>query len=133
MISRKNLRAVLLSLMTALLGACTHIHTTTPSGIPQDMTQQEFADYVERVFRHHNMVYNELLTELALENPDYSDTENAELHKAEQTMLSACAPLNDVVIARTEGGQPEISAYMKLTSSVPACEAATERVEELIP
>jgi hypothetical protein len=97
------------------------------------MTQQEFTEYVERVFRHHNMVYNTLITELALENPDYSDTENAELHQAEKKMLSVCAPLNDVVSAHTEGRQLDIASYMKLTKSVPDCEAATERVEGLIP
>jgi hypothetical protein len=116
-----------------MLAACSYIHTTTPTGVPQDMTQQEFADYVERVFRHHNTVYNSLITELALENPDYNDTENAELHKAEKDMLTVCAPLNEVVSARAEGRQLDMASYMKLTSSVPACEAATERVEDLIP
>jgi len=97
------------------------------------MTQQEFAAYVERVFRHHNMVYNTLITELALENPDYSDTENAELHQAEKKMLSVCAPLNEVVSAQAEGRRLDVAVYMKLTRSVPECEAATERVEGLIP
>ncbi|QFY42591.1 hypothetical protein F6R98_08135 [Candidatus Methylospira mobilis] len=97
------------------------------------MTQQEFSDYVERVFRHHNMVYNTLITELALENPDYSDTENAELHQAEKKMLSVCAPLNEVVSAQAEGRKLDVTVYMKLTKSVPECEAATERVEGLIP
>jgi hypothetical protein len=116
-----------------MLSACAYIHTTTPTGLPLDMTQAEFSAYVEQVFRHHNMVYNTLITELALENPDYSETESAELHKAEKNMLSVCAPLNDVVSAQAEGRKLDMAVYMKLASSVPACEAATEHVEDLIP
>ena len=119
--------------LAMMLSACAYIHTTTPAGVPKDMTQQEFSAYVEQVFRHHNTVYNTLITELALENPDYSDTENAELHQAEQKMLSVCAPLNDVVSAQAEGRKLDMATYMKLSSSVPACEAATDRVEDLIP
>jgi hypothetical protein len=126
-------RRHLILLLATILNACTYIHTTTPTGIPQDMTQKEFSEYVERVFRHHNMVYNTLITELALENPDYNDTETAELHQAEKNMLAVCAPLNEVASAQAEGRKLDIGSYMKLTSSVPACEAATERVEELIP
>ena len=115
------------------LSACTGVHTKTPEGISITMTEAEFAAYVEHVFRHHNKVYNDLIDSLAMVDETDTVTSDEELKHAEETMLNACLPVNEIVSASTEGRQVGMGKKMRLVQAVPDCELATRRLELMIP
>ncbi|HWO99845.1 MAG TPA: hypothetical protein VNL74_04385 [Methylococcus sp.] len=96
------------------------------------MNQKDFAIYVERVFRHHNQVLNDLILK---QNQDpYQDSEDdGELRDAEAEMIETCGPLDEVVVAEAEHRSLGLSTLMKLADIVPNCEAITRHVEALIP
>jgi hypothetical protein len=103
-----------------------------PGGETHEMSQSEFAAYAEHVFRHHNEVVNRLIA--AFGSDDGADEKGStELTKAETRMLQACAPLNEVVSDSLGGETATLGARMGLLDVVPACEAATEKVEDLLP
>jgi hypothetical protein len=96
------------------------------------MNQREFAEYVEHVFRYHNQVVNELI-ELSGTSDDIDDEDAAELAKEEAHMLQVCASLNDVVSESMTGQDTDFQAKMRLVDAVPECEAATRKVDDLLP
>jgi hypothetical protein len=116
-----------------VLTACTTIQTSTPEGQSVTMTEAEFSAYVERVFRHHNKVYNELMDGPDSEDEAEDGGATPKLLNAEEDMIHVCLPLNEVVAATVGGSQPSLKSKWQLLSAVPACEAATRRVEALIP
>ncbi|MBP1153009.1 MULTISPECIES: hypothetical protein [Methylocaldum] len=114
------------------LAACSLITVHTPGGNTRTMNQREFAEYVEHVFRYHNQVVNELI-ELSGTSDDIDDEDAAELAKEEAHMLQVCASLNDVVSESMTGQDTDFQAKMRLVDAVPECEAATRKVEDLLP
>ena len=125
----KALLAVTAMFMSLVLcSACTSIPTKTPDGVPVFMDQNEFTAYVERVFRHHNNVVNESL----FATTDALNDKNDPVLKAEMSMDHACQPLNEVVSATATGQPVDFSMKMKLGEAVPACEAATRTLEQLL-
>jgi hypothetical protein len=112
--------------------ACSTVQTRTPEGEAIAMSQKDFAIYVERVFRYHNGVLNDLILK---QNQDpYPDAEdNEELRDAEAEMIETCGPLDEVVVAEAEHRSLSLSTLMKLADIVPDCEAITRHVEALIP
>jgi hypothetical protein len=103
-----------------------------PDGRTVVKTNEEFAEYVEQVFRHHNGVVNDLIVVSSLSAGDDAQLDQ-EIIDAEETMAAACQPLNQVVSAMIEGREPSFWTKLKLLNAVPACEASTRRVEVLIP
>ncbi len=93
------------------------------------MNEAEFASYVEHVFRHHNTVVNNLL--FAASKGD--DSRDSGLTQAEARMAHACLPLNEVASSTASGKTPDFWTRMRLGDAVPECEAATRKVEELLP
>lgn len=93
------------------------------------MSRHEFAEYVERVFRYHNQIVSELIELSATDDSE----ESAELAKEEAHMLEACASLNEVVSQSMVGLDTNFRAKMQLVDAVPECEAATRRVDDLLP
>ena len=108
--------------------SCTTIHTKTPEGESVTMDEEQFAAYVEQVFRHHNTVVDESLFVM----PGGSVATNDPVSLAEMKMHHACQPLNEVVSATATGQSADGWSKMKLADSVPECEAATRILEKLI-
>jgi len=115
-----------------LLSGCTTVTTHKPSGEEVVMSQEEFAQYVEHVFRHHNQVMAELI-ETTLDRADQDPREALKLSTAENRMISDCEPLNELVSETLSGENVGLKLKMKLVDAVPACEEASQAVEELIP
>lgn len=111
------------------LMACSLITVHTPGGDTRMMSRHEFAEYVERVFRYHNQIVSELIELSATDDSE----ESAELAKEEAHMLEACASLNEVVSQSMVGLDTNFRAKMQLVDAVPECEAATRRVDDLLP
>ena len=114
----------------AAFSGCTHVETSTLRQGAVTMTQAQFAAYVERVFRHHNKVMNDLIN-AAGELPDEGDDSDM-LSSAEEVMNEACEPLNEVASAEAVSQPASFWTTRKLPEAVPACEAATLRLERLL-
>ncbi len=120
----------ILTMAGALICAgCSSIHTRTPEGESVTMNEADFAAYFEHVFRHHNNVVNELL----YVSPSNLGSGNNSVSAAEVRMDHACQPLNEIASATAEGHPPDFWTKMKLLDAVPECEAATRRLEKLLP
>ena len=93
-------RAALGVLALATLAGCTTVALHYPDGRVERRSRDEFAAYVERVFRYHNRVVDDFIVATVL----YGDpaAADSELQRAERTMVRACQPLNAVVSARFE-------------------------------
>ena len=117
--------------VVVLLGACSSVSTKTPEGSSTSMSREEFADYVETTFRHHNAVVNELITASSL--GDEEAFTDPVLIRAEEEMAAACRPLNDVVTATIEKRELSFWTKLQLPNQVPQCAAASRHVETLIP
>lgn len=113
------------------LGACSSVNTRTADGQPIRMTREAFAEYVEETFRYHNRVVNDII--LASSFGDEDSAAEPALVRAEEEMAALCLPLNEMVSATIEGHEPSLWEKTLLLNQVPACEAATRRVERLIP
>ena len=114
------------------LASCGTVTTHTASGKPLVMSQEDFAKYVERVFRYHNQVMNDLI-ESAKDPEELDPDESTALSAAEAKMVEVCHPLNEVVAESLSGSKVGLQTEMELVDSVPACEAATHAVEDLMP
>ena len=126
--ARRNINLLIVSLA---LGACSGVNTREPDGRLVRMSKDEFAEYVEATFRHHNRIVNDLI--LASSLADEELLLDPALLKAEETMASACHPLNAMVSATIEGRELSFWSKLRLIDQVPECAAATNRVKELIP
>ena len=122
--------ALFFSALCCVLSAC-GINTRDDNGAPVRLTTEEFAEYVETVFRHHNRVVNELILETSLsDDPDLVLPQT--LLSAERIMVEKCQPLNEMVTATIEGRELSRWTKLLLIDQVPACSASSRRVEALI-
>lgn len=121
-------RLTLLIILGLCLTACISLHTKTPEGEPIYMSDAEFAQYFEKVFRHHNQVVNESLYSLGT-----GESAADNLNDAEMNMDHACHLLNEVASISATGGSPSFWEKWKLLEAVPECETATRRLERLLP
>ena len=124
-------RYMILILAALLLAACSTVTTRKSSGEEVTMTQEEFAKYVEHIFRYHNQVMAELI-ESASDQPEQSDRLFKELTRAEKQMVTVCEPLNEVVTESLAGESIGLTLKMKLAEAAPACESATQIVDKLL-
>lgn len=124
-------RAALGAVMLAVLPGCTTVALHYPDGRVERRSRDEFADYVERVFRYHNRVVDDFIVATVL----YGDpaAEDTELQRAERTMVRACQPLNATVSARFEQRSVGLCTRLALPHTVPACEQATRHLDSLLP
>ena len=130
-IFRRANAALFSCLCVIALGACSGVNTRTADGQPIRMTRDEFAEYVETTFRYHNRIVNELILASSLGDEDV--VVDASLLSAEEDMAAICQPLNEMVSATIEGRELSFWSKLQLVNQVPACEAATRRVENVIP
>jgi hypothetical protein len=90
------------------------------------ISSAEFAEYAQDVFRLQNQVLDELAFALD-ERPD-----DIGLQNAEETVLDACADINELAVRRQRGRGVRPLRDMEAARSVPACEAAAAMASEAI-
>lgn len=125
-------RAAWLLALCALASGCATITTHSSTGKEIVMTREEFEQYVEHVFRYHNQVMSDLI-ENAIDRPEQSPHDLQVLNLAEKKMVTACQPLNEVVSESLSGENVGLTLKMELIDTVPACEAASKAVDDLMP
>ncbi|MGE0482758.1 MAG: hypothetical protein AB7Q81_01315 [Gammaproteobacteria bacterium] len=128
-------RLVAMAAVVSLAGdltACSTVQVRHPDGTTEFHDREEFAAYVEHVFRFHNRVLNDLIMATAL-GATGDAPEDAGLQQAERRMTESCHPLNAAIAARIEGRRLGFFEGLALPQAVPACEAASRRLEALIP
>jgi hypothetical protein len=103
---------------TALAG-CAAVVTADAERL--QLTSPEFRAYVERVFREQNRVADELAFALATD----SNSPAQRLEGAEQTLLVACAGINELATARRDSQSLGLRRSAELARGVPECERAT--------
>ena len=115
-------RALALAALTTLAAACAAV--TTADGTRVGFGSDEFRAYVERVFREQNKTATELA--FALDDSAGSDgAESQELGAAEETLLAACAGLNEVATSRRDGQRLGLRRSAAAARGAPDCERAT--------
>jgi len=111
------LRAAGLVVAIAILAGCAVL---TADGDRLALTSPAFRAYVERVFRDQNKVADQFA--FALEGaPDAP----AGVTAAEQSLLDACAALNELATARRDERQLSLKQRSTAARSAPACERTT--------
>lgn len=129
----RSLLPISFSILVIVCGGLTAcgINTRNEAGVAVRLSTQEFASYVERVFRHHNGVVNELILATSLsDDPDLILP--AALLSAERQMVANCQPLNEMVSATIEGRALSRWKKLRLIDQVPACSMSSRQVEALI-
>jgi hypothetical protein len=116
--------APLLAATLACPGCAT---VTTVDGQRLGLTSAEFASYVERVFREQNRIADALA--FALEGEAAG---RADLMEAEQSLLTACAGVNELATARRDGEGLGLKRSAANARSVPACERAAQAAARLL-
>ena len=117
---------VMLFFITLMLSGCA-THFWGGYGA-KGQSKEEFAHYVEVVFRLENNMTSEIM---AL--PETDDTDNHEaLLEAEQKMQEACAPLNEYVSRESEGSNIGFFLSRRVEKSANDCEQAAQKVKLLL-
>jgi hypothetical protein len=120
-----SLRPLLFAATLALPGCAA---VPTAGGERLTLTSPEFRAYVERVFREQNRVADELAFAL-----EAAAAPAAELAAAEQSLLEACAGVNELATARRDERRLGWRRRAAGARSVPACERATLEAAKLLP
>lgn len=120
-------RDVALCALPLVLCACVGVTTRNADGESVRMSREEFAEYAEQTFRHHNRVVNDLIT--ATSFGDEAAASDPVLISAEERMAESCQPLNNMVSATIEGRDLSYFAKIRLLDAVPECAAASREVE----
>jgi hypothetical protein len=111
---------------TLVLHGCAAVPTA--DGQRLALTSPEFRAYVERVFREQNRVADALAFAL-----EAAAAPTAELAAAEQSLLEACAGVNELATARRDERRLRLRRRAASARSVPACERATVEAAKLLP
>ncbi len=117
------LRTPFLAAILVLSGCAT---VSTLDGERLELTSPEFRAYVERVFREQNRVADELAFALDEVPP------RAGLAEAEQTLLEACALVNELATVRRDERRLGLRRSAEGARSVPECERATSAAAALL-
>ncbi len=120
----------MLALRVRLLAAAVALHgcaaVSTVDGERLELASPEFRAYVERVFREQNRVADELAFALDGVPP------RADLAAAEQTLIEACALVNELATARRDQRRLGLRRSAVGARSVPDCERATRSAAALL-
>lgn len=88
------------------------------------LPREEFAGYVEEVFRLQNQLTTEVMMIVGVDDSEEYD----ELLKAEQVMHTTCDPLNEYANKELDGGSIGIFLRRRVERSAVACERAAKEV-----
>jgi len=110
------------------LGGCA---VTATDGTRMGLRSDEFADYVESVFRRQNEVASALALELDAEDPGSERYD--ELDAAELALLNACVGINELAARQRDGDPLGGLRALKRARQAPECERATAAALNLVP
>lgn len=126
---RSRLLCTAAATVSVWLTGCAVVTTADGSRLP--VASDRFAAYAEQVFREQNRVATALA--FALEDAPTTDSEEfAALESAEESLLAACAGLNEVAAARRDGGRSGTRRQLRAAKQAPACEQATTEAEAVL-
>ena len=115
------------------LSACAPV-ITTGDGERIRVSSADFREYAEQVFRTHNSVTTSMAYAIDdLEEANGSDEYREQLIDADDRMMQACAPLDEMVIARRDSRKVSVKEMVKTAELIPDCEAATRAAASMIP
>jgi hypothetical protein len=122
-----NFHSCILIFITMVLSGCA---TPFASGYGANrQSREEFARYVEDVFRLQNSMTSEVMILTETEN----DPQNhVTLIRAEQHMHKICAPLNEYAVRNSEGLNIGLLLSHYVEKSAVDCEQAARQVESLL-
>lgn len=122
------LRSLLAAMTLALLAsACT---VTSLDGRRMPVRSDDFANYVESVFRDQNDVANDLV--LILDAADPGSIDYAALEDAEFDLFEACRGLNEIASSRRDGESIGGLKALRRARRAPDCERAADAAAELL-
>ena len=108
-------------LLLALLTACSTVTILAPDGTHVTRNREEFASYVEAVFRRQNLVIDDLVA--AQDTSITAESALAvELAAAEAHIIRDCRYLNTLAVDAMEGRASSLSVELKLISTIARCE-----------
>ena len=114
-------------LLTTLLSACS---TPWLGGYgASGQTKEEFARYVESVFKFQNQMTSKVM--MLLESEDYFGDYEAIL-QAEQKMREICEPLNEYATRENDGMSIGLFLRRRVEKSAVACDKAARRVDDYL-
>jgi hypothetical protein len=102
---------------------------TTAAGERLTLTSPEFRAYVERIFREQNQVATQLA--FAIEDRE-AGAAAASLEAAEQSLLTACAGLNELATARRDEQDLGVLQQAQAARQAPLCEDAIGTAREAL-
>lgn len=112
--------------LAALLAACAGV--TTADGTHLGLGSDAFRTYVERVFREQNKTADDLA--FALDDATAAGgPEPSELAAAEETLLGACAGLNQLATTRRDAQHLGLRRSAAAARGAPDCERATRAAQ----
>ena len=118
-------------LASALLlgpGGCA---VTAADGTRMGLRSDEFADYVESVFRRQNEVASELALEI--ESRDQDSERYELLDAAELDLLNACVGINELAARQRDGDPLGGLKALKRARQAPECERAADAAAAELP
>jgi len=124
-------RFFVITCLIFLTTSCSTITTVSPNGDQETRTVDEFKVYAENVFRRQNQASSKLIM-LLIDN-ETSDLENYNsLVEAEERILDACWPLNNIVVMKIENQPIDLSTQYKVMNTISDCDYITRDVEEFL-
>jgi len=119
--------------LSALLFAvmvCGCVAVTTFEGERLPIGSDAFESYVESVFRQQNGTATEIAFEL--ESPELRDVDRDALEVSEQSLLDACASLNELAARRRDDQRLGMLRGARAARQAPACERAEIAARDVI-
>ncbi len=119
---------MVLTMATLLLQACATVTIRTAGGGEKTMTIEEFEQYTEAVFRRQNHASDQVI--MLAEEVD--QTTYQKLAEAEEKMLEACRPLNEIAARQRDQESVGLALKLEIAPTIDACDRATTRLETLL-
>jgi len=121
------LRNVILILLAMIMTGCASPFSAGYGA--HGLSRDEFARYVEEVFRFQNRMTSEVMMLLPT---DESGSSHDDLLLAERQMHEVCASLNEYAVRESEGQRIGLFLSRNLEKSAVDCEQAALRVQALL-
>ncbi len=118
------LQSLIALLITMLLSGC-----SLPFFGDNGQNSEEFAQYVERVFKLQNGLSSQLM---ALADEDDKPANYEALLQAEQNMRKQCEALNEYATLDSEGSSTGLALKTQVAQSAKGCEASAKQLQLLM-
>ncbi|CAG0941932.1 hypothetical protein BROC_01653 [Candidatus Brocadiaceae bacterium] len=111
--------------LSLILSGC-----TLPFMTIDGKSTEEFAHYVEDVFRLQNSMTSQIM---AIGDSDEKPKNFDVILQSEQTMQKQCEPLNEYATRDIEGLSVDLALQKRVADSAKNCETAAKAVKKLLP